>query len=90
MSIILVTSINLNLDPPPTVIYKTCISRNTWCGRILQMCDRKIICNGALIVCLNSLVSANHKQPFIVVQESFIYSVDKFSTVFYMVILYTI
>ena len=27
--------------------------------------DRKIICNGALMVCLNSLVLANHKQPFI-------------------------
>ena len=66
MSIILVSHINLNLDPPSTVIYKICISRNACCGRILQMYDRKIVYNGALTVCLKSLVSANHKQPFIV------------------------
>ena len=43
--------------------------RNTCCGGILQKYDRKIMCNGALMVCLNSLVLAlvlaNHKQTFI-------------------------
>ena len=39
--------------------------RNTCCGGILQKHDRKIMCNGALMVCLNSLVLANHKQTFI-------------------------
>ena len=61
MSIIMVSSINLNLDPPTTIIYKTCISRNTCCGRILQIYDRKFCA-----MALNSLVSTNHKQPFIV------------------------
>ena len=31
----------------------------------MQIYDRKIMCNGALMVCLNSLVLANHKQSFI-------------------------
>ena len=41
----------------------------THAGTILQMYDhddRRIMCNGALTVCLNYLVLANHKQPFIV------------------------
>ena len=29
------------------------------------MYDRKIMCNGVLMVCLNSLASANYEQPFI-------------------------
>ena len=39
--------------------------RNTCCGGILQKYDREIMCNGALMVCLNSFVLANHKQTFI-------------------------
>ena len=31
---------------------------------MLQMYDRKVMCNGALMVCLNSLVLANYNQTF--------------------------
>ena len=53
----------IDTPPPEFVIYKPCIFRNTCCGKILQKYDMKIMHNGALMVCLNSLVLGNHKQP---------------------------